>query len=217
MTNNKNNYGPDPCHTYPLKDYKGLCYLKNIVKNPNIIVGEYTYYDDFNNPENFENNVLYLFDFIGDKLIIGKFCAIASGAKFIMNGGNHQLDSFTTYPFSIFSNGWEKAEPDTWPYKGDTIIGNDVWIGYEALIMPGVQVGDGAVIASKSVVTKDIPAYTIVGGNPAQTIRKRFNPEVIETLLEIQWWNWDINKISENLKIICSSDFESLKKLAENK
>lgn len=217
MTNKNTNYGPDPYNPYPLKDYRRLCYLKNIVKNPNIIVGEYTYYDDFNNPEIFEKNVLYLFDFIGDKLIIGKFCAIASGAKFIMNGGNHQLDNFTTYPFSIFGNGWEKAEPDAWPYKGDTVIGNDVWIGYEALIMPGVQVGDGAVIASKSVVTKDIPAYTIVGGNPAQPIKKRFDHEVIETLLEIQWWNWDVSKISENLIILCSGDFQALKTLAENK
>lgn len=215
MTDNLIQYGPNPCNPYPLKDYKRLCFLKNIVKNSNVIVGDYTYYDDFENPENFEKNILYHFDFIGDKLIIGKFCAIASGVKFIMNGGNHQLASFTTYPFAIFGNGWEKAPHENSPFKGDTVIGNDVWICYEASIMPGVKVGDGAVIGAKAVVTKDVAPYTIVAGNPAKPIRKRFDDEVIKTLLELQWWNWDSKKISENISILCSSNLQALKGLGE--
>lgn len=215
MTDNLIQYGPNPCNPFPLKDYKRLCFLKNIVKNSNVIVGDYTYYDDFENPENFEKNILYHFDFIGDKLIIGKFCAIASGVKFIMNGGNHQLASFTTYPFAIFGNGWEKAPHENSPFKGDTVIGNDVWICYEALIMPGVKVGDGAVIGAKAVVTKDVAPYTIVAGNPAKPIRKRFDDEVIKTLLELQWWNWDSKKISENISILCSSNLQALKGLGE--
>jgi virginiamycin A acetyltransferase len=204
--------GPDPYTVFPLPNYNRLCFLKNIVKNPQIIVGDYTYYDDFDNPENFEKNVLYHFDFIGDKLIIGKFCAIASGVKFMMNGGNHCLETFTTYPFSIFGQGWEIATPESWPNRGDIVIGNDVWIGYEAIILPGIKIGDGAVIGAKSVVTKNVAPYTIVGGNPAQVIRTRFVPETIEILLKIQWWNWDIQKITENLNILCSNNQEALKR-----
>ncbi len=205
--------GPSPHAKYPLSDQTRLVYLKNIIKNPNIIVGEYTYYDDFENPDNFERNVLYHFDFIGDKLIIGKFCSIASDVKFIMNGGNHRTDWFTNYPFPIFGEGWESAMPDSWPNKGDTVIGNDVWIGYGATIMPGIQVGDGAIIASKSVVTRNVEPYSIVGGNPANEIRKRFDNSVIQQLLAIQWWNWDIEKITRNLKVICNSDINALNTL----
>jgi virginiamycin A acetyltransferase len=205
---------PSPHTVYPLADQTRLVFLKNIIKNPNIIVGDYTYYDDFENPENFERNVLYHFDFEGDKLIIGKFCAIASDVKFIMNGGNHRTDWFTNYPFPIFGQGWEKAMPDSWPNKGDTVIGNDVWIGYGATIMPGVHIGDGAIIATASVVTRDVPPYSVVGGNPAQVIRQRFEDEVIQELLEIQWWNWEIEKITENLKAICGSNLEALRQAA---
>ena len=207
----KENQGPDPDTLYPLKGIDRLCFLKNVVKNPNITVGDYTYYDDFDNPLNFEKNVLYHFDFIGDELIIGKFCAIASDAKFIMNGGNHQADGFSTFPFAIFGNGWEKAVPN-YPYKGNIEIGNDVWIGYEAVIMPGVIIGDGAIIGSKSVVTKNIPPYSIVGGNPAQVIRKRFDEKTIQDLLDIQWWNWDIEKISRNAHLLNGMDMDALKK-----
>lgn len=203
--------GPSPHALHPLTNQTRLVYLKNIVKNPNIIVGDYTYYDDFENPENFERNVLYHFDFNGDKLIIGKFCSIASDVKFIMNGGNHRTDWFTNYPFPIFGSGWEAAMPDKWPNKGDTLIGNDVWIGYEATIMPGIRVGDGAIIATKSVVTRDVEAYTIVGGNPAKEIRKRFDTSIIQELLLIRWWEWDIEKITRNLKAICGPDINALR------
>ncbi|MGB3188806.1 MAG: CatB-related O-acetyltransferase [Limnoraphis sp.] len=206
------NNGPSPDQQYPLPNQTRLVYLKNIIKNPNIIVGDYTYYDDFENPENFERNVLYHFDFGGDKLIIGKFCSIASDVKFIMNGGNHRTDWFTNYPFPVFGLGWEVAMPDSWPNKGDTMISNDVWIGYGATIMPGIQVGDGAIIASQSVVTRSVEPYTVVGGNPAQEIRKRFEESIIQELLEICWWDWEIDKITRNLKAICGSDLDALRK-----
>jgi len=206
--------GPSPDTLFPIPGIERVCYLKNIIKNPNIVVGDYTYYDDFENAENFEKNVLYHFDFIGDKLIIGKFCSIASDVKFIMNGGNHRTDWLTNYPFPIFQHGWEIAMPEEWPNKGDTIIGNDVWLGYNATIMPGIKVGDGAIIATNSVVTKDVPPYAVVGGNPATIIRKRFDDETINKLLEVRWWDWDIEKITANLKIICSGDIDGLLKLA---
>lgn len=205
---------PDPRSPYPLPDYKDLCFIKNVIKNPNIIVGDYTYYDagyDDISSEKFEKNVLYLFEFIGDKLIIGKFCSIASGVKFIMNGGNHNPELFSTFPFPTFNNGWEKGDLGT-VNKGDTIIGNDVWIGFEALIMPGVKIGDGAVIGARSVVTKNVPSYTIVGGNPAKIIKKRFEDEIIKELLKIQWWDWDSEKIFRNANIIGSADISKLRK-----
>jgi virginiamycin A acetyltransferase len=194
--------GPDKNEKFPLKGYKRLCFLKNIITNPNIIVGDYTYYDDFEDGQNFEKNVKYHYDFIGDKLIIGKFCMIAPGVTFIMNGANHTMDGITTYPFSLFGNGWEKVTPtlDELPIKGDTVIGNDVWIGSNVTIMPGIHIGDGAIIATNATITKDVEPYSIVGGgNPAKEIRKRFPDDKIKELLELQWWNWDIEKITENL------------------
>jgi virginiamycin A acetyltransferase len=190
-----------------------VCFIKNTVTNPNIIVGDYTYYDDPEDSENFERNVLYHYPFIGDKLVIGKFCAIARGAKFIMNGANHKLSGISTYPFQIFRNGWEKVTPglDALPYKGDTVIGNDVWIGYEALIMPGVKIGNGAIVSSRAVVTSDVPAYTVVGGNPATPIKQRFSPEVIERLEAIAWWNWPVEKITRHLTVIVAGDIEALR------
>lgn len=207
--------GPSPETKYPMEGVTSLCYLKNVIRSPNIIVGDYSYYDDFDNPEDFEKNVLYHHDFIGDKLIIGKFCAIASGVKFIMNGAHHKMKSFTTYPFGIFGNGWDQVAPylKDVPYKGDTIVGNDVWIGFQSIIMPGVKIGDGAIIASKSVVTKDVEPYDIVGGNPAKVIRKRFNDEVIKILLELKWWDWDAEKITKNMSILCDDDVQQLKEL----
>ncbi|WP_298262382.1 CatB-related O-acetyltransferase [uncultured Lutibacter sp.] len=197
---------PNPSTLFPLPNYKKLCFLKNLVNNPNIIVGDYTYYDDFEDVSNFEKNVKYHFDFIGDKLIIGKFCMIASDATFIMNGGNHLTEATTAYPFAIFGGAWQDAmEGKTYPTKGDTIIGNDVWIGHDATIMPGVYIGNGAIIASKAVVTKNVEPYTIVGGNPAKPIKKRFSEDTISKLLELKWWDWDIEKITENVEKLTSN------------
>ncbi|MCE9732660.1 chloramphenicol acetyltransferase [Pectobacterium sp. IFB5596] len=204
--------GPDPDNRYPMAGFPQVCFIKNIVANPNINVGDYTYYDDPDGAENFEKNVLYHYPFIGDKLIIGKFCAIARGAKFIMNGANHRLSGLSTYPFQIFGNGWEKVtpKPEDLPYKGDTVIGNDVWIGYDALIMPGVHIGNGAIIASRAVVTADVPAYTVVGGNPAKILKARFAPDVINTLETLSWWDWPIEKITRHLDIIAAGDIDAL-------
>ena len=205
-------YGADPKDEHPMKGFLQICFIQNTVSNPNIIIGDYTYYDDPEDSEDFERNVLYHFPFVGDQLIIGKFCALARGIRFIMNGANHKLNGFSTYPFQIFANGWEKVDPQPkeLPYKGNTVIGNDVWIGYETVIMPGVQVGNGAIIAAKSVVVSDVPPYTIFGGNPAKCIRQRFDNGVIRALLEIAWWNWEIKKITRNLDKIVSADIEAL-------
>jgi virginiamycin A acetyltransferase len=205
-------HGPDPKNKHPMAGFPQVCFIKNTITNPNIIVGDYTYYDDPQDSENFERNVLYHFPFIGDKLIIGKFCAIAKGVQFIMNGANHKLSGISTYPFQIFGNGWEQVMPamSDLPYKGDTVIGNDVWIGYEALIMPGVKIGNGAIISSRSVVTSDVPAYSIVGGNPAKVIKLRFPEQDIEKLEAIAWWDWPVEKISQHLKDIVSGDISNL-------
>ena len=211
-------FGPSPETIHPMEGFPQICYIKNVIKNPNIIVGDYTYYDDPEDSENFERNVLYHFPFIGDKLIIGKFCAIARDAKFIMNGANHKMNCFTTYPFSIFGNGWEKVQmrKDELPLKGDTVIQNDVWIGYDALIMPGVNIGNGSIIASRSVVVNNVEPYSIVGGNPAKIIRKRFSDEVINLLENIKWWNWPIEKITENLEILTNANVENLNKVLKS-
>jgi virginiamycin A acetyltransferase len=206
-------YGADPKDKHPMKGFPQICFIRNTVSNPNIIIGDYTYYDDPEDSEDFERNILYHFPFIGDRLMIGKFCALARGIKFIMNGANHKLDGFSTYPFQIFRNGWEKVTPrlEELPYKGNTIVGNDVWIGYEAVIMPGIQIGDGAIVAAKSVVVSNIPPYAIFGGNPAKCIRPRFDDKVIQSLLEVAWWNWDIEKITRNLDKIVGVDIEALR------
>ncbi|MFK7032663.1 CatB-related O-acetyltransferase [Flavobacterium oreochromis] len=197
---------------FPLENYNRLCFLKNIIKNPNIIVGDYTYYDDFEDVANFEKNVKYHFDFNNDKLIIGKFCMIASGVKFIMNGANHLTQAISAYPFAIFGHDWQNAmEGKSYPIKGDIIIGNDVWIGHNVTIMAGVTIGDGAIIATNSTVTKDVAPYSIVGGNPAQLIRKRFSEEIVAELLRIEWWHWDIEKITQNVQLLTSNAIEKLK------
>ena len=202
---------PDKHTQFPLAHYDRLCFLKNVVKNPNIIVGDYTYYDDFETVENFEKNVKYLFDFTGDKLRIGKFCMIASDVTFIMNGASHLSDALSTYPFAIFGGDWAGAmDGKTYPSKGDTVIGNDVWIGYGATIMPGVTIGDGAIIATKSVVTKDVAPYAIVGGNPAKEIRKRFSEEKIEALLKLAWWDWSIEEITNKVQALTGMDLNAL-------
>ncbi|MGV8083619.1 MAG: Vat family streptogramin A O-acetyltransferase [Coriobacteriia bacterium] len=209
--------GPDPRTVHPMAGFPQVCFIKNTVSNPNIIVGDYTYYDDPADSENFERNVLYHYPFLGDRLIIGRYCAIAAGVRFIMNGANHRMSGFSTYPFSIFGNGWERVTPaaEDLPLKGDTVIGNDVWIGYESLVMPGVHIGDGAIIAARSVVTADVEAYTIVGGNPARLLRARFTPDVVEALLQIAWWEWDAERVTAHLEAIVGGDIEALQRAGD--
>jgi virginiamycin A acetyltransferase len=194
----------------PLPNQTRTGFLKNHITRPNIQVGDYTYYDDPAGMQEFERSVLYHFDFIGDRLIIGKFCSIATGAKFIMNGGNHRTDWLTNYPFPIFGGQWAAAMPEKWPNKGDTIVGNDVWIGHGATLMPGVHIGDGAIIAAEAVVTSNVDPYAVVGGNPAKLLRTRFGPETVNQLLQLRWWDWPIERITEKVKEICSADIAAL-------
>ncbi len=207
-------HGPDPTSMFPLPGYNRLCFLNQIVDHPQIEVGDYTYYDDFEKVENFLANVKYLFDFTGDKLIIGKFCMIASGVTFIMNGANHLTEAISTYPFAIFGQGWENAMQNrAYPFRGNTIIGNDVWIGYNATIMAGVTIGDGAIIATNATVTKDVAPYSVVGGNPAKEIKKRFSEDEIERLLAIKWWNWPPEKITKNLHVLTGNKIQEFENI----
>lgn len=203
--------GPAPSVRHPIDDITRLGFLKNFITRPNIEVGDYTYYDDPAGPERFEEHVLYHFDFIGDRLIIGRFCSIAAETRFIMNGGGHPTDWFSTYPFPIFGHGWETATPEAWPYRGDTVVGHDVWIGYGCTIMPGVRIGNGAIIATRSVVTRDVEPFAIVGGNPAALIRYRFDEATRRELTDIAWWDWDAAMITRNVQAICSNDLAALK------
>jgi len=210
----KNNLGPDPKSFYPIKDYDKVIFLKNFVKAQNIHIGDYTYFDDSRyGPEKFEEyNVLYNYDFSKVKLVIGKFCALAAETRFIMTG-DHKLDAISTYPFPIFQNGWENVyDIKDLPVKGDLIVGNDVWFGYGSLIKNGVNIGDGSIIAAGSVVVKDVPPYSIVAGNPAKIVKKRFDDKTIERLLKISWWDWNIEKINKHLSLISSLDVDGLEK-----
>lgn len=207
---------PCPNSLHPIPGVTRTVYLKNIITNPQIIVGDYTYYDDPVDVHNFEQNVLYLFDFLGDQLIIGKFCQIASGVRFIMNGANHAIHGASTYPFKIFGPEWAHASLEP-PNKGDTVISNDVWIGNSATIMPGVRIGDGAIIASGSVVTRDVSPYTVVGGNPAHLIRERFNAEDRDFLCALRWWDWPLEKITAHVDLLSNGAIATLKeRLAEH-
>lgn len=205
----------DPKKIYPRTGDTQTVYLKNVIKNAGIEVGDYTMYNDFvNDPVNFEqNNVLYHYPVNHDRLIIGKFCSIACGAKFLFNSANHTLNSLSTYPFPLFYEEWE-LEPEkvaeSWDNKGDIVIGNDVWIGFEAVILAGVTIGDGAIIGTRAVVTKDVAPYTIVGGVPAKPIRKRFDDKTIEKLLNMKWWNWSAKKIAQNIQAIKSGNIAQL-------
>jgi len=207
-------HGPDPSRPHPIEGAERVGFLKNFITRSNIEVGDYTYYDDPAGVERFEENVLYHFDFTGDRLVIGRFCSIAAETRFIMNGGNHATDWFTTFPFPVFGQGWEGAMPESWPHRGDTVVGHDVWIGYGATIMPGVSIGNGAIIATRAVVTKAVPDFAIVGGNPAEVIRYRFDETVRGALTEIAWWDWDAEKITRNVRAICSGDLEALREAA---
>lgn len=202
---------------YPRSNDNQTVYLKNVINDSNIEVGDYTIYNDFmHNPCDFQkNNVLYHYKINNDKLIIGKFCSIACGAKFLFTSGNHSLKSLSTYTFPIFFEEWGldvKNITDAWDNKGNIVIGNDVWIGYEAVIMSGVTIGDGAIIGTKAVVTKDVAPYTIVGGIPAKPIRKRFSDDVIHKLRKICWWNWTEEKIKRNITAIQTGNIDALLK-----
>lgn len=201
---------------YPRTGDDQTVYLNQVIANPNIIVGDYTMYNDFvNDPTEFEkNNVLYHYPINGDRLIIGKFCSIACGAKFLFNSANHSLTSLSTYPFPIFFEEWglERAQVTrAWDHKGDIVIGNDVWIGYEAVILAGVTIGDGAIIGTWAVVTKDVPPYAIVGGVPAKPIRKRFHDDTIAALLALRWWDWPEERIAGCLDAIQSGQIDQIK------
>lgn len=201
---------------YPRTGDTQTVYLKNVITDANIEVGDYTMYNDFvNDPRDFQkNNVLYHYPINRDRLIIGKFCSIACGAKFIFTSANHKLGSLSTYPFPLFFEEWDLDKSnvtDAWDNKGDIVIGNDVWIGYEAVVMQGITIGDGAIIGARALVTKDVPPYSIVGGVPAKPIRKRFSDEVIAQLLEIKWWEWRDERIRENISAIQSGNIKELK------
>lgn len=205
---------------YPRTGDKQTVYLNAVIKDPQIAVGDYTIYNDFvADPLLFEkNNVLYHYPIHRERLIIGKFCSIACGTKFLFNCANHTLKSLSTYTFPLFYEEWELEKSNittAWDNKGDIVIGNDVWIGYEAMIMAGVHIGDGAIIAARAVVTKDVPPYTIVGGTPAKEIRKRFDAEVIQQLLILKWWNWSTDKIRQCLPYIAEGKMDEL--LTRNK
>jgi virginiamycin A acetyltransferase len=205
----ENNLLPDPNVIFPVPNINTVTYVKPMIKNKNIIVGDFTYFSDID----FEKHVTHFYEFYDDRLIIGKFCQIASGVEFIMNGANHQMDCISTFPFYIFEK-WNENPPslDSFPLKGDTIIGNDVWIGQNSTILPGVKIGDGAIIGMKSVVGTDIEPYTIVAGNPAKIIRKRFDEELTGLMLKLKWWDLSIEEIIKLIPLLHDNDIENIKK-----
>ena len=200
---------PNPNKIFPNRKIKTITNVKPAIKNKNIIVGDFTYFAD----TDFEKHVTHHYDFIGDKLIIGKFCQIAAGVNFIMNGANHQMNAVTTFPFYIFE-GWKQKVPplNKMPLKGDTIIGNDVWIGQNVTILPGVHIGDGAIIGLNSVVGSDVAPYTIVAGNPAKIIRKRFDNQLIKLLLKLKWWDKSVKEINDLIPILTDNNLTEVKK-----
>ena len=209
---------PAPTKLYPRTGDRQTIYLKNAIQNPRIEVGDFTIYNDFvNDPCDFQqNNVLYHYPVNGDRLAIGRFCSIACGARFLMNSANHAMGSLSTYVFPIFYEEWGHGMEVTeaWDNRGGVAVGNDVWIGYEAVILSGVTIGDGAIVAARSVVTKDVPPYTVVGGVHAKPIRRRFGQETIDALLELRWWDWPPEKLSGSLRAIQKGDLEALRRNA---
>lgn len=200
---------------YPRKGDTQTVYLNAVVKDPSIVVGDYTIYNDFiSDPRQFvQNNVLYHYPINHERLIIGKFCSIACGVKFLFNCANHTLKSLSTYTFPLFYEDWELEKSNVasaWDNKGDIVIGNDVWIGLEAVILAGVKIGDGAIIGTRAVVTKDVPPYSIVCGIPAKVIRKRYSPDIIEQLLSLRWWDWTKDRIKRNLPFIMAGNIENM-------
>ena len=211
---------PDPNVIFP-NEYGTSCFIRNVIAAPNISVGDYTYYDDPVDPTGFErNNVLFNYPEFGDRLIIGKFCQIASGVKFIMGPANHRLCSVTTYPFNVFGGVWSERTPphiEQLPRKGDTIVGSDVWIGRESVVMPGVKIGGGAIIAAYSVVAGDVPPYTLYGGNPARFIKKRFDDALTALLLRLKWWDLPPEELAKLLPLLCDSDLERVRAALEER
>lgn len=205
---------PDPNVIFP-NEYGTSCFVKNVVRAPNIEIGDYTYYDDDTDPTGFErNNVLFNYPEFGDRLIIGKFCALAQGTTFIMGSANHRTGSASTYPFNVFGGAWTEATPDHMsqlPRKGDTVVGNDVWLGRECVVMPGVKIGDGAIVAAYSVVTRDVAPYTVAGGNPARFIKNRFDEELTGLLLRLKWWDLPPEELVAWLPILCDENPEKLR------
>ena len=199
---------PNPNTIFPLPNINTLTFVKPTIKNPNIVVGDFTYFAD----TDFEKHVTHHYDFIGDKLIIGKFCQIGAGVEFVMNGANHQMNAVSTYPFYIFGS-WDQSAPskEDLPFKGDTVVGNDVWIGQNSTILLGVHIGDGAIIGLNSVVTRDVPPYTIVAGNPAKAVRKRFDDELIDLLLKLKWWDKSVEEINVLIPLLSCSDLAKVK------
>lgn len=212
---------PDHTRVYPRTGDPQTVYLKNVVDDPAIQIGAFTIYNDFvRDPRDFQkNNVLYHYPINHDRLYIGKFCSIACGARFLFNSANHTLRSFSNYTFPIFYEAWGHgiSPAEAWENKGDIVIGNDVWIGYDAVILAGVTVGDGAVIGARAMVTKDVPPYTIVGGVPARPIRKRFPDETVKVLLRLRWWDWPLEQIAEGMQYIQHGDLEALTDLAQRR
>ena len=202
---------PDPNAIFP-NEYGTTCFIRNVIKAPNISVGEYTYYDSEDNPELFEQtNVLFNYPFFGDKLIIGKFCQIAHGTTFIMGAANHRLGSATTYPFNVMGGVWREISTphiEELPHKGDTVIGNDVWLGRNCTILPGVKIGNGAIVAAYSVVTKDVAPYTVVGGNPARFLKRRFDDGTAALLEELRWWDLPPEELTEIIPVLCDTDMK---------
>lgn len=206
---------PDPNVVFP-NAYGTTCFLKNVITAPNIVVGDYTYYDDPDDPTAFErNNVLFNWPEFGDRLVIGKFCSIAAGVKFIMGPANHRTSSVSTYPFAVFGGVWAEVVPPhlaQLPHKGDITVGNDVWIGRESVILPGVTIGDGAIVAAYAIVTHDVPPYTVVAGNPARLRRPRFrDPELADLLLKLRWWDMPPQALAQFLPVLCSPDLVTVK------
>ena len=199
---------PNPDTVFPVPNFSTVTYIRPTVKSKNIVVGDFSYFSDVD----FEKHVTHHYDFYGDKLIIGKFCQIAAGVEFVMNGANHQMNAASTFPFYIFE-GWEQEVPstDVFSFKGDTVVGNDVWIGQNATILPGVHIGDGAIIGASSVVASDVEPYSIVAGNPAKQLRKRFDSELIAILLELKWWELPIEQINALIPTLTSSDLDAVK------
>ena len=212
--------GPDPDALHPVPAHPRIAFLKPLAEGrPNVSVGDYTYYDDPEGPETFfERRVLHHHDFLGDRLEIGRFCAIAAGATFVMNGANHATHGFSTYPFAVFGGGWEAGfDPADWLRggRGDTVVGHDVWIGGEAMILPGTRIGHGAVVGARAVVSGEVPPYGVAVGNPARIVRRRFDEATVAALLEIAWWDWPPGKLVRHIDAVRGADVAALRRAAE--